>query len=128
MNSIQEVREMRTAEMELGIIRERRQRDRRSRKWSLESRAIRKSVKHGSEGGGWKSARKGNSLAAYPTHVRFEVAGDGNQDMVRAGEALLKETGSNGYVQPTSQAPSPDPTSRPPRARVFEGSGQIGGG
>jgi hypothetical protein len=27
----------------------------------------RKSVKHGSEGGCWKSARKGNSLAAYPT-------------------------------------------------------------
>jgi hypothetical protein len=28
---------------------------------------IRKSVKHGSEGGRWKSAREGNSLAAYPT-------------------------------------------------------------
>ena len=24
-------------------------------------------IKHGSEGGGWKSACKGNSLAAYPT-------------------------------------------------------------
>jgi hypothetical protein len=43
-------------------------------------------------------------------HVRFEVAGDGNQDMVRASEALPEETGSNGYAQPTSQAPSPDPT------------------
>ena len=29
--------------------------------------------------------------------------------MVRAGEALPEETGSNGYAQPTSQAPSPDP-------------------
>jgi len=66
MNSIQEVREMRTAEVELSIIRE----GRRSRKWSLESRVIRKSVKHGSEGCGWKSARKGNSLTAYPTCAR----------------------------------------------------------
>jgi hypothetical protein len=38
-------------------------------------------VKHGLEGGGWKSAYLGNSLAAYPTHVRFDVAGDGNQDL-----------------------------------------------
>jgi hypothetical protein len=28
---------------------------------------IRKTVKHGSEGGGWKSAQAGNSLAAHPT-------------------------------------------------------------
>jgi hypothetical protein len=40
-------------------------------------------VKHGLEGGRWKSAHKSNSLAAYPTHVRFEVAGDGNLDMVK---------------------------------------------
>ena len=46
-------------------------------------------------------------------HVRFEVAGDGNQDMVRASEALPEETGSNRYAQPKSQAPSPDPTSGP---------------
>ena len=50
---------------------------------SRESRVIRKSVKHGSEGGGWKSACEGNSLAAYPTHVRFDVAGDENLDMVK---------------------------------------------
>jgi hypothetical protein len=30
--------------------------------------------------GGWKRADDGTSLAAYSTHVRFEVAGDGNQD------------------------------------------------
>jgi len=40
-----------------------------------ESRVIRKSVKHGSEGGGWKSALSGNSLAAHPTHVRFGSGG-----------------------------------------------------
>ena len=62
MTSIQEVREMRTAEMELDIIREQTLERR-----SLESRVIRKSVKHGLEGGRWKSACKGNSLAAYPT-------------------------------------------------------------
>jgi DNA polymerase III alpha subunit len=33
--------------------------------------------KHGSEGGGWKSTRQGNSLAAYPTILRIarEIAG-----------------------------------------------------
>jgi hypothetical protein len=49
-------------------------------------------VKHGLVGGGWKSAYLGNSLAAYPTHVRFDVAGDGNQGF-------------------SPQAPSLDPTS-----------------
>jgi hypothetical protein len=49
-------------------------------------------VKHGLVGGGWKSAYLGNSLAAYPTHVRFDVAGNGNQAH--------------------AQAPFPDPTSR----------------
>ena len=42
----------------------------------LESRVIRKSVKRGSEGGGWKSAHLGNSLAAYPT-ARTVLRGDG---------------------------------------------------
>ena len=46
-------------------------------------------------------------------HVRFEVAGDGNQDMARVIEALPKETGSKQAAQPTSLAPSPDPTSGP---------------
>src|SRR3990170_1449664 len=46
-------------------------------------------------------------------HVRFEVAGNGNQDMVQASEALPWKRGANGYAEPTSQAPFPDPTSRP---------------
>ena len=45
-------------------------------------------------------------------HVRFEVAGDGNQDMVWVNEALSKETESKQAAQPKSQAPSLDPTSR----------------
>jgi hypothetical protein len=43
-------------------------------------------------------------------HVRFEVAGDGNQDRVKASEALSKETESNWSASPKSQAPSLDPT------------------
>ncbi len=35
-------------------------------------------------------------------HVRFDVAGDGNRDMVRAIEALPKETGRNRYALPVS--------------------------
>jgi len=35
-------------------------------------------------------------------HVRFEVAGGGNQDMVWIIEALPKETGSKQAVQPKS--------------------------
>jgi hypothetical protein len=62
----------------------------------------------------------GNSLAAYPTHVRFEVAGDGNRDRVGMSEALSTETGSNRSVLPKSWAPSPDPTLKaekiPPKA------------
>ncbi len=45
-------------------------------------------------------------------HVRFEVAGDGNQDMVWVFEALSKETESKQAAPPKSQAPSLDPTSR----------------
>ena len=86
-----------------------------SRNRLLESRVIRKSVKRGSERGGWKRAEHfSTSLAAYSTHVRFEVAGDGNQDKVNASEALSKETESNWSALPKSQAPSLDPTSRPP--------------
>ena len=44
-------------------------------------------------------------------HVRFEVAGDGNQDMVWVIEALSKETESKQATLPKSQAPSLDPTS-----------------
>jgi hypothetical protein len=36
-------------------------------------------VKHGLVGGGWKSAYLGNSLAAYPTLLRFDLAENGNQ-------------------------------------------------
>ena len=46
-------------------------------------------------------------------HVRFEVEGDGNQDMVWVFEALSKETESKQAAQPKSQAPSLDPTRRP---------------
>ena len=52
---------MRTAELVLNIIRE------HSRYRSLESRVIRKSVKHGSELGRLEKCPLGNSLAAYPT-------------------------------------------------------------
>ena len=52
---------MRNAEAGLNIIRE------ASRKRSLESHVIRKSVTRGSEEGRWKSVYQGNSLAAYPT-------------------------------------------------------------
>jgi hypothetical protein len=74
-----------------------------SRNRSLESHVIRKAVTRGSEGGGWKSAQLGNSLAAYPTHVRFEVAGDGNRDMEWVIEALLEETGANRLPNPSSR-------------------------
>jgi hypothetical protein len=58
---------MQNAETVLSIIRERGQLYSRNR--SLESHVTRKSVTRGSEGGGWKSAQSGNSLAAYPTHA-----------------------------------------------------------
>jgi hypothetical protein len=45
--------------------------------------------------------------------VRFEVAGDGDQDKVCVIEALSEETESKQAALPKSQAPSPDPTSRP---------------
>jgi len=53
-------------------------------------------------------------------HVRFEVAGDGNQDMVWVIEALSKETESKQAAWPKSQAPSPDPTSQPASAGPVE--------
>jgi len=46
------------------------------------------------------------------------VAGDGNRDMVWAIEALSKETESKQAAPPTSQAPCPDPTTRPGLARA----------
>jgi len=59
MSSYQEVREMRTAEMELNIIQ------------NLVTRepCDTETVTHGSEGDGWKSVVRWrhNSLAAYPT-------------------------------------------------------------
>jgi hypothetical protein len=55
-------------------------------------------------------------------HVRFEVAGDGNQDRVKASEALSKETESNWSASPKSQAPSLDPTSRHRFAALYRGS------
>jgi hypothetical protein len=56
----------------------------------------------------WKKA-VGEPYEGKP-HVRFEVAGDGNQDKVKASEALSKETESNRSALPKSQAPSLDPT------------------
>ncbi len=52
----------------------------------------------------------GESCGGKP-HVRFEVAGDGNQDMV----VVLRhseETESNGSTSPKSNTPFPDPTTR----------------
>jgi len=43
-------------------------------------------------------------------HVRFEVAGDGNQDMVVALRHSQEETGEQRAALPKSQAPSLDPT------------------
>jgi len=51
-----------------------------------------------------------------------EVAGDGNQDRVKASEALSKETESNWSATPKSQAPSPDPTRRRRFAAVYRGT------
>ena len=63
MTETEEVREMRTAETVLNIIR-----DRNSRNRLLESRVIRKAVKRGSGRGGWKRAEYfSTSLAAYST-------------------------------------------------------------
>ena len=47
-------------------------------------------------------------------HVRFEVAGDGNQDKVQVLRHSDRKRGVNGANSPKSQAPSPDPTTRPP--------------
>ena len=63
----------------------------------------------------------GKSLTEHEgkPHVSFEVAGDGNQDRVNASEALSKETESNWSASPKSQAPFPDPTTRPGYRRFF---------
>ncbi len=55
-------------------------------------------------------------------HVRFEVAGDGNQDMVWVIEALSTETERKQAARPKSPAPSPDPTSRPAFGGVVNGA------
>ena len=46
-------------------------------------------------------------------HVRFDVAGDENQDRVIVLRHSQKQWGVNRLLSPTSQASSPDPTSRP---------------
>ena len=62
----------------------------------------------------WKCACSRKKVVGEPyegkPHVRFEVAGDGNQDMVWVIEALSKETESKQAAPPKSQAPSLDPT------------------
>jgi hypothetical protein len=62
MTGTEEVREMRTAETVLNIIRELNSRNR-----LLESRVIRKSVKRGSGRGGWKRAK---SVPRWPPTLR----------------------------------------------------------
>jgi len=57
---------------------------------------IRKPVTRGSEGGRWKSAHKGNSLAAYPTPCTvLRGLGAGNRawlpDLEECGKALGKK-------------------------------------
>ena len=44
-------------------------------------------------------------------HVRFDVAGDGNQDMVKVTRHSQKKMERNGSTSTKSQAPFPDPTS-----------------
>ncbi len=49
--------------------------------------------------------------SAVTPHAVFEVAGNGNQDMVRPLKALpLRKRGENRLVIPKSMAPFPDPT------------------
>jgi hypothetical protein len=62
----------------------------------------------------------------YPRqdHVRFEVAGHGNQDRVKQARQLsstrcLPDTESNWSASPRSRAPSLDPTSRPRLRRLL---------
>ena len=55
----------------------------------------------------------GEPCEVFP-HSWFEVAEDGNHDMVVVLRHSHKETGSNGSTSPKSQASFPDPTSRPP--------------
>ena len=45
--------------------------------------------------------------------VRFEVAGDGDEEKEWVIEALSEEKENKPAAPPKSQAPSPDPTSRP---------------
>jgi len=73
----------------------------------------------------WKAYKKGigtgtvhapgrmlsENLMMGTHHVRFEVAGDGNQDMVWAFEALSRGNREQRAAQPKSQAPFPNPTS-----------------
>ena len=81
---------MRNAESRNGTVHHSRT---QSRNRSLESHVIRKAVTRGSEGGGWKSAQLGNSLAAYPTHAGI-CAGGGRVTALptaTAGMSLSKE-------------------------------------
>jgi len=52
-------------------------------------------------------------------HVRFDVAGDENQDMAMVLRHSRKKWGANRLPSPTSQASSPDPTSRLATARFI---------
>jgi hypothetical protein len=52
-------------------------------------------------------------------HVRFEVAGDGNQDKVQGLRHSQRKQRANGSPSPKSQASSPDPTTRPATTAIF---------
>ena len=73
MDSNREVREMRRAVAELSTTRYRSVYRRRI----TGERRDEETVKRGSEGGRWKSACEGNSLAAYLTHAGICAGGAG---------------------------------------------------
>ena len=52
-------------------------------------------------------------------HVRFEVAGDENQDKVQGLRHSQRKRRANGSPSPKSQASSPDPTSRKPNLDFY---------
>jgi hypothetical protein len=62
----------------------------------------------------WRGACSRRKVVGEPyegkPHVRFDVAGDENQDMVWVIEALSRGNGEQRAAQPKSQAPSLDPT------------------
>ncbi len=113
MSSNREVREMRDAATVLNIIRGSHE------ERSLESHVIRKAVMRGSEEGRWKSTRKGNSLATYPTSRTVLRGGSGGNvaslpDLGRppSGAASVR-TVLTGYRLRTVSSPRVCPSAAP---------------